>query len=80
MKLTVKELAQYMTLGVVTGIWVQRNPTADNWLIVIGMTDGHGHVLQTARGDVREFGSIDTAVRVIESAGVKVSSFKLEGF
>lgn len=80
MKLTVKEFAQYVTLGVVTGVWVQRNPMANNWLVVVGMTDGHGHELRTARGDIREFGSIDTAVRVIESAGCKVTSFKLEGF
>lgn len=80
MKLTVKELSQYINLGVVTGVWFQRNPMADNWLIVIGMTDGHGHTLETARGEVREFGSLDTAVRVLESVGVKTTSFKLEGF
>jgi len=76
--ITVKQVRDYVELGVVARAYVMRDMIPDRWMICIEGKSGSSWTLQTARGEVRSFSSMDAAVNALDECGIKVSAFSVE--
>lgn len=63
---------EYFRLGVLRSYWLERAIVGGGWLILLRSSEGSDLYLATARGDIREFKSLDTAVGVLEDIGFKI--------
>lgn len=73
--ITIKQAREYYDLGIITNFHLVRDPLhAGGWMIHIEGKSGASWTLQTARGDVRSFATLDAAARVIEETGMRISS------
>lgn len=78
--LTLAELRKYRELGVVSSVELIRAPMCDGrWFIAVSGTSGSSWFVATARGDLRVFASVDTALGVLYDCGFPVSSLSVFG-
>lgn len=64
---------EYFELGLVTGAWV-RAPymSFDGWTIELEGTFGNASpTIQTSRGKIRDFKTLETAAKVVREIGLK---------
>lgn len=74
----IKNAKEYYELGVLTGFDAVRDPLASSaWILSISGKDGRSWTLETAKGDVKSFSSLDTLVGEVESITGRVSSFHI---
>lgn len=73
---TVKQLREYVALGVVNSVRIMRVPMkAGCWyLFVNGLW-----ILATSKGTIREFSSVDTAISVVQELGLNVADLNVGG-
>lgn len=65
-----KDLAEY---GVARGVLITPNPMSDGWLLEIVIETGDRKTLETDRGEVRVFKTIDTAFKTAETIGFETA-------
>jgi hypothetical protein len=69
----------YFLRGVLRSYWLERVTIGDGWFICLHTLDASYLYLATARGELREFKSLDTAVGVLEDIGFKVDILEMRG-
>ena len=74
---TIQRAREYYDLGVIASFHLVRDPTSTGWIVSIVGTSGTSWTLHTARGEVRSFASLDSAVKAVEETGMRVSSLKV---
>ena len=74
---TIQRAREYYDLGVIASFHLVRDPMSTGWIVCIEGTSGTSWTLHTARGDVRSFASLDSAVKAVEESGMRVSSLKV---
>ena len=76
-QITIQKVREYYELGVIAGFLLVRDPMSSGWIVCIEGTSGASWTLHTARGEVRSFASLDSAVKAVEETGMRVSSLKV---
>lgn len=76
-QVTVQQARQYFDLGVLAFAFIVPVPMSTGWQITIEGTSGTVWHLVTARGEVREFASLDAAVNALRSIGWKVAGLQV---
>ena len=76
--ITVKQVRDYIELGVVVRAYIMCDLSPGQWMICIEGSRGESWTLQTARGEVRSFSSMDAAVNALVECGVRVTSLSVE--
>ena len=76
-QLTIQKAREYYDLGVIASFHLVRDPMGSGWIVCIEGTTGTSWTLHTARGEVRSFASLDSAVKAVEESGMRVSSLKV---
>ena len=76
-QLTIQKAREYYDLGVIAAFHLVRDPMGSGWIVCIEGTTGTSWTLHTARGEVRSFASLDSAVKAVEESGMRVSSLKV---
>lgn len=80
MQITIQQAREYYQLGVISGFHVVREILEeDGWNVCIEGTSGTFWYLHTARGVMRRFASLDSAVKAIEEVGFRVTSLRVGG-
>lgn len=71
----IKDAREYYELGILRGFYAVRDPlVSGSWLLCIEGENERSWTLQTAKGGVKSFSSLDTLVGEIESITGRVSS------
>lgn len=78
-QITIQQAREYYELGVISGFHVMREILEDGWNVCIEGTSGTLWYLHTARGVMRRFASLDSAVKAIEEVGFRVTSLRVGG-
>jgi len=73
----VKTAKEYFALGILTGFEAIRNPMSQTWLLQITGKDNRVWMMHTAKGETREFASLDTLVGQIEAIAGRVTGLKV---
>lgn len=76
-QITIQKVREYYELGVIAGFHLVRDPMSSGWIVCIEGTSGASWTLHTARGEVRSFASLDSAVKAVEETGMRVSSLNV---
>jgi len=76
-QITIQKAREYYDLGVIAAFHLVRDPMGSGWIVCIEGTSGTSWTLHTARGEVRSFASLDSAVKAVEESGMRVSSLKV---
>lgn len=74
---TIQRAREYYDLGVIAAFHLVRDPMGSGWIVCIEGTSGASWTLHTARGEVRSFASLDSAVKSVEETGMRVSALKV---
>lgn len=74
-QITMQQAREYVDLGVIASFHLVRDPMATGWNVCIEGISGMSWTLHTARGEVRSFASLDSAVKAIEEIGMRVFRF-----
>ena len=73
---TVKQIREYVALGVVNSVRIMRVPMKPGcWYVFVNGL----WILATSKGVMREFSSVDTAISVVQELGIKVADLNLGG-
>lgn len=76
-QITIQRAREYYDLGVIASFHLMRDSMSTGWIVCIEGTSGASWTLHTARGEVRSFASLDSAVKAVEETGMRVSSLKV---
>lgn len=74
-QITMQQAREYVALGVIASFHLVRDPMATGWNVCIEGISGMIWTLYTARGEVRSFASLDSAVKAVEEIGMRVFRF-----
>ena len=76
MAMKIKEVKEYFELGVITGFDAMRDPhVSESWILSISGKEGRSWVLETAKGHIKLFSSLDTLAGEIESITGRLNGF-----
>ena len=76
-QLTMRLAQHYFDQGVIASFHLLRDPISSGWIVCIEGTSGTSWTLQTTRGEVRSFASLDSAVKAVEDTGMRVSTLNI---
>ena len=76
MLVTFKEAEMLVNAGVFTRVYLIKGLEAGSWELVFEKKLGDSCQLRTARGHVRSFPNVESALRVLEKLGIRPSSLE----
>lgn len=68
-RISVSKLEEYIDFGIVTAVYLVPMPMVPKWALWVSCNNGAELVLTTARGDDRQFASLNTAVELLKLVG-----------
>lgn len=72
-QITVKQAREIFAAGLLSRFTIARDPLqSDGWVLQIESTNGFRWTLETARGDVRVFSTLDAVEATLRQIGAKV--------
>lgn len=72
-QITVKQARELFAAGLLSRFTIARDPLqSDGWVLQIESTNGFRWTLETARGDVRVFSTLDAVEATLRQIGAKV--------
>jgi hypothetical protein len=75
--MNIKQAREYYDLGVLTKIYLVRDPMTTGWLLVLEGKEERSWTLQTALGAEKVYSSLDSAVVEVERITNRVSSLTI---
>ena len=76
-QITMQQAREYLDLGVMQGAVLLREPMGKGWYLSMDGTSGNVWTLATARGELRVFSSLDSAVNALRDIGWKVTALEV---
>lgn len=76
-QITTQQAREYLELGVLSYAFVLPLPMEKGWYVSLEGTKGSAWHLGTARGELREFATLDAAVNALRAIGWQVSSLQV---
>lgn len=76
-QITTQQAREYLDLGVLAFAFVLPLPMEAGWYISLEGTKGSAWNLGTARGELREFATLDAAVNALRAIGWHVSGLQV---
>lgn len=76
-QITTQQARDYFELGVLAHAFILPVPMGSGWFITLEGTKGAAWHLGTARGDLREFSTLDAAVNALRAVGWNVRGLQV---
>ena len=68
-RISVSKLEEYIDFGIVSAVYLVPMPMVPKWALWVSCNNGSELVLTTARGEDRQFASLNTAVELLKLVG-----------